>query len=89
MKVAIANGWLVFDNELESGEEACNPFKHVRGRVRLADVCSYTRAKVYNGWGDAGGWPLVTMVWERGQEAPWHVRGDHQELLDGYFGSQR
>jgi hypothetical protein len=76
VKVAITNGWLVFDNELENDDNYV--YRSKRGRVRLSDVVSYSRV-----YGDDGWWTLLNP--SAGGD-PWHVKGDHQELLDGYFG---
>lgn len=41
MKVAITNGWLVFDNEIPGNVEDHYPYKFRRGRLRLDSVSSY------------------------------------------------
>jgi hypothetical protein len=84
VKVAITNGWLVFDNQL--GEYECNVCqKHAQGRVRLNTVAQYAKGYDYV----MGGSPeRVTFVWSMGDPAPWRISGDHQPMLDDYFGGQ-
>jgi hypothetical protein len=84
MKVAIHNGWLVFDNQLAHPD--IYPFKCRHGRIRMDSISSYADATEFAG----GASPEpCTLVWVSGQDDAWRINGDHQELLDGYFGGER
>ena len=85
MKVAIHNGWLVFDNQL--GDYAHNvAMKHAHGRVRMDSIAQYLSGLDYVG---ASTPEPVTYVWSYGDGHAWRLNGNHQELLDGYFGAER
>lgn len=84
MRVAIHNGWLVFDNQLANPD--LYPVKCRHGRLRLASIASYAQHEEYAGGANP---EPCTLVWMNGQDDPWRINGYHQERLDGYFGSER
>lgn len=86
MKVAIHNGWLVFDNE-RPGEHH-DASKTIRGRIRLTSISSYARETTAYGGIREPVMKTVTRVWSTPGEHAWAIDGDHQALLDSYFGGE-